>query len=1031
MQKFYPAVAGKLCLVLLFSCLFISFANAQIRTYDTTFDGWNAIVTEDLSLHGNDSAPGIVFFPGIGEQTKNINDLQKNGPHYLIKNGMWDGSVPLGNGIHHPFIISLQPPDPDNPAMYVKPKIDAILARYRIKRKSFYFTGLSLGAWQANEFVTYQPTTGDHTYGNMVKAIVNLEGVEPADYTGIYAGLPYPQKMGDWAKACGGKELWVEGSQDWRDMLVGAQNMTAAVAGSATYFQVTYGGGAHCCWNTEYTPSVTWTAKSNSNISQVVGNEVPMSVWQWLLRQGDTTMPSGASGPSAVVPTAAAGSAQAITLPVNSVNLAGSGTTYNGAKVSAMSWTQTSGPNNSSIKAGNLVSTILSTVSNIIGAITGTANSLSASVSGLIAGTYTFQLSIKDNNGLSSTSSVTVTVKAAAAPAPPPAASKPNVSAGPPATVTLPNTTATLKATAAGSNGAKIAGVLWQQSEGPVVATIAVPTSLSTNITGLKAAGTYVFRLTVTDQNGKQAASVVNVVVNPAAATAPQVAPTVSAGKGQAVMLPASSVLLTGVATGNGGATIKGLTWKQVQGPVTGKIGSPASLSTAVSGLTKAGSYVFQLVATESNGLQGTGSITVTVNPAPVTKEAPSVNAGKGQAVTLPTSSVVLTGVATGNGGATIKGLTWKQVQGPVTSKIGSPASLSTSVSGLTTAGSYVFQLVATESNGLQGSGSMTVTVKAAPVVSKPAESGEAEGKGAPPTVSAGEGLAIELPTSSVTLKGVATGNDGATIKGLTWNQVQGPVTTKIGSYASISTAVTGLTTAGSYVFMLTATDNNGRTANGSITITVEAAAVKTAPTVSAGGNMTITLPTSSVVLNGVATGHNGAAVNSYFWNIVSGPSYVKFSDEWASTTTVSGLVAGTYVFQFAASDPYETSAASMTLVVKPKTSPASVAGGVQAGDAAMTDPALADSIDHISGLVIYPNPVRDLLNIHLNNGATGKIVVAIFNMKGARMESRELDKESWSLEASIDVSRLPAGVYVIEAMSSKGVRTVEKFIKQ
>ena len=1040
MQKFYPAVVGKLCLVLLFSCPFTSFVSAQIRTYDTTFAGWNAIVTEDLSLTGKDSAAGIVFFPGIGEQTTNIADLQVNGPHYLIKNGLWDGSVPLGNGVHHPFIISLQPPSPDYPATNVKPKIDAILARYRIKRSSFFMTGLSLGAWQANEFVTYQPTTGDHTYGKMVKAIVNLEGVEPADYTGIYAGLPYPQKMGDWAKACGGKELWVEGSQDYRDMLVGAQNMTAAVPGSATYFQVNYGGGAHCCWNTEYTPSVTWTKASNTNITQLVGNQVAMNVWQWLLRQGDTSMPSGASAPAAVAPTASAGAAQAITLPANSVNLAGSGATFNGAKVSTMSWTQTSGPNNSKIKPGNLVSAVLSTVSNIIGAVTGTTNSLSASVTGLIAGTYTFQLTVKDNNGLSSTSSVTVTVKAAA---PPPVPSAPNVSAGPAATITLPNTTATLKATAAGSNGAKIEGVIWQQSAGPVAATIATPASLSTNITALKAAGTYVFRLTVTDQNGKQAASVVNVIVNPAPPTAPQVAPTVNAGKGQAITLPASALVLTGVATGNGGATVKGLTWKQVQGPVAAKIASPASISTSVTGLTVAGSYVFQLTATESNGMAASASMTVTVTGAPVVSKPagpaagngngapPTVSAGKGQVIELPTSSLVLTGVATGNGGATVKGLTWKQVQGPVAAKIASPASLSTSVTGLTAAGSYVFQLVATESNGMQGSGSMTVTVKGAPVVSKPSGPAPDNGNGVAPTVSAGKGQAIELPTSSLVLTGVATGNDGATIKGLTWKQVQGPVAAKIASYASISTSVTGLTAAGNYVFMLTATDNNGRTASGSMTVTVEAAAVKTAPTVSAGGNMTITLPTSSAVLKGSAAGHNGAAVNSYFWNIVSGPSFVKFSDEWASTTTVSGLVAGTYVFQLEASDPYETSAASMTLVVKPKTTAASVTGSAQAGDATMTDPLLADSIDHVSGLVIYPNPVHDLLNIHLNNEVTGKVVVAIFNMKGARMQMRELDKASWSLEVSVDVSALPAGIYLIEAMSGPNLRTVEKFIKQ
>src|ERR1700733_3376583 len=100
MKKFYPAAAGKLCFSLIFSLLVTVAVKAQIVTYDTTFDGWNAIVTEDLSLRGTDSAAGIVFFPGIDQQTKNIKDLLVNGPHYLIKNGLWDGSVTLGNGVH-------------------------------------------------------------------------------------------------------------------------------------------------------------------------------------------------------------------------------------------------------------------------------------------------------------------------------------------------------------------------------------------------------------------------------------------------------------------------------------------------------------------------------------------------------------------------------------------------------------------------------------------------------------------------------------------------------------------------------------------------------------------------------------------------------------------------------------------------------------------------------------------------------------------------------------------------------------------
>src|ERR1700757_702822 len=124
MTKLYPTCMGKLFLCLLPAALCTFSSHAQkIVTYDTTFGGWNAIVTEDIALQGTDSAAGIVFFPGIGEMTANIADLSVNGPHYLIKSGIWDGSVTLGNGVHHPFIISLQPPGCCYPANSVKPMI--------------------------------------------------------------------------------------------------------------------------------------------------------------------------------------------------------------------------------------------------------------------------------------------------------------------------------------------------------------------------------------------------------------------------------------------------------------------------------------------------------------------------------------------------------------------------------------------------------------------------------------------------------------------------------------------------------------------------------------------------------------------------------------------------------------------------------------------------------------------------------------------------------------------------------------------
>jgi hypothetical protein len=90
------------------------------------------------------------------------------------------------------------------------------------------------------------------------------------------------------------------------------------------------------------------------------------------------------------------------------------------------------------------------------------------------------------------------------------------------------------------------------------------------------------------------------------------------------------------------------------------------------------------------------------------------------------------------------------------------------------------------------------------------------------------------------------------------------------------------------------------------------------------------------------------------------------------------------------------------------------------------------DSIAAAAGFSIYPNPVQGLLNIRLNNGSAGKIVVQIYNETGGRVQTAELEKDQWvPLESSIDVSRLVRGVYVIQLVDDANGRIVGKFVKQ
>jgi parallel beta-helix repeat protein len=469
--------------------------------------------------------------------------------------------------------------------------------------------------------------------------------------------------------------------------------------------------------------------------------------------------------------------------------------------------------------------------------------------------------------------------------------SLPVVTAGPDQTITLPTASVTMAGNATDADGT-IASHTWTRISGPA-ATITTPSSYTTTITGLTQ-GTYVFQLSATDNSGGVNTDVMQVIVNQAA----NILPVANAGADKVITLPTNTVTQIGSGTDADG-TISSYLWTQVSGPSTATIASASSSSSAFNNLI-AGVYVFNLRVTDNRAGIANDQFQITVNnPANI---PPVANAGTDQTIQLPTSSTTLNGSATDADGS-VASHTWSFVLGPTTPVISTPSSYTSSVSGMTLAGTYTFRLTAVDNLGASGSDIMVILVNPAANVA--------------PTSNAGVDKTITLPTTTTSVTGVASSDPDGTIVAYLWTQVSGPSTATIVSSAQQATNINNLSVAGTYVFNLRVTDNSGANSNDQMQVIVNQA-INQLPTANAGTDKNITLPTNSVSQVGSGTDPDGT-ISSYAWTKTSGPATFTIVSPTASTTTINNLVAGTYVFQLQVTDNRGGTATDVaTIIVNP-----------------------------------------------------------------------------------------------------------------
>jgi beta-glucanase (GH16 family) len=633
----------------------------------------------------------------------------------------------------------------------------------------------------------------------------------------------------------------------------------------------------------------------------------------------------------------------------------------------------------------------------------------------------------------------------------------PIANAGADKTVNLPTSSVVINGSGTDSDGT-IASYAWTRVSGPNTPTLTNANTANLTASGL-VAGTYVFRLTVTDNGGLTGSDDVSVVVKPA-----NVAPTANAGADKAITLPTNSVVINGTGADSDG-TIASYAWTQISGPSTATLSGNTTANVTASALVQ-GTYVLRLTVTDNGGLTGSDDVNVVVSPAtgainlalnkPTTTSSIENAGTPGSAAVDGNTGTRWSSLATdaqwiyvdlGNTYSVNRvKITWetalgKDYQVQIASATTGPWTTMKSVTGNTA--------LINDYTGLTGSGRfvrMNGTLRGTQWGYSIWEL-EVYGTSGPtnvaPTANAGADKNITLPTNSVVINGSGTDSDG-TISSYAWTQVSGPSTATLSGNTSANLTASALV-AGTYVLRLTVTDNGGLTGSDDVSVVVNPAVTTTnlalnkATTVSSTENAGT--PGSAAVDGNGGTRWSSGATNAEWIYVDLGANYnvnrVKITWETALGKDYQVQIAS------AATGPWTTmkTITGNTALINDHTGLTGTGRfvrmngtlrGTQWGysiwemevygsSAARAAVAVEEAPVVENTIITYPNPASDVYYIQ---GAKEGSSIMIRSTTGSEALHTKLNN------GSIDISELPAGVYIVD-LHHEGKQVRHKLIKK
>ena len=576
----------------------------------------------------------------------------------------------------------------------------------------------------------------------------------------------------------------------------------------------------------------------------------------------------------------------------------------------------------------------------------------------------------------------------------PPANQPPVAKAGNDVTITLPTNSVSLNGNGSYDPDGSIT-YSWAKTAGPTQFTISNSTIVNPAFSNL-VAGTYTLRLTVTDNKGAKATDDINIIVNPVSANQ---LPVAKAGNDVTITLPTSSVNLNGNGSYDPDGSIT-YSWAKTAGPTQFTISNSTIVNPVFSNLV-AGTYTLRLTVTDNKGAKATDDINIIVKPVSA-NQPPVANAGPDVIITLPTSSVTLTGSGTDPDG-TIALYTWTQVSGPSISSIANPSTARPTISKLVE-GRYVFKLKVTDNKGSIASNQMQLTVKAV--------TGRTITKNINVNIYGGSN-----PYNNTTWNNWNVGTSSATnvTSGLfkysdgTSSAVKAVLSYSLGVGDNASNYGGGM--APPEVLRYTSDGQNSRTLtlsglSTSLTYNIELYASRWSI-----GNSTI------FTLNG-----KSATIATYY-NLTNKAVFTNITPtaQGQIIVTIQSLTGWNYLNGFMLTEQSATGGMPANFTSAMSTSSGNAVNEITNGRI---------SLNGINSVEVFPNPATNKVVMQVSTMLRGKTKVQIINANGAIKKQFTLNHSSPVSTIDIPVNDLPSGTYIIKVQIDKW-SVSKKIIKQ